>query len=72
MKENCGNCRNRFELRKSDYSKGGCEHSQLDGFVCMAFAIEGIAEWMVGLDEEKDMCECYMPKRQRRASDERK
>ena len=62
MKENCGNCRNRFKLWKSDYSKGGCEHSNPDGYICMAFANEGIADWMVGLEEEHGMCECYQPK----------
>ena len=57
----CKNCKLRFELRKSDYSKGGCEHTTMSGFVCMAFANEGIAEWMCGISEE-GMCECFTQK----------
>ena len=59
--ECCKNCKLRFELRKSDYSKGGCEYTTMSGFVCMAFANEGIAEWMCGISEEC-MCECFTPK----------
>ena len=62
MKECCGTCKLRFKLDKSDYSKGGCVHTDMEGYICMAFANEGIAEWMVGLEEEHEMCECYQPK----------
>ena len=57
--ECCMNCRNRYTLEKLDYSKGGCEHSKPDGFICMAFANERTASWMVGLEAEKGYCECW-------------
>lgn len=59
--ECCRNCKLRYDLKKSDYSKGGCEHTNPQGFICMAFADEGIAEWMYGVSEE-GMCECFTPK----------
>lgn len=58
MIECCVTCRNRFALTKFDYSHGGCEHTKMEGFICMAFAVEGDAVWMVGTDED-DLCECY-------------
>lgn len=58
-KECCQNCRHRYTLEKLDYSKGGCEHSQPEGFICMAFADERLANWMVGLDGWKLCCECW-------------
>jgi len=61
MNESCINCKLRYELKKSDYSQGGCIHSNMPGFICMAFADEGIAEWMYGLDND-GKCECFMPK----------
>ena len=67
MRECCINCKLCFPLVKFDYSQGGCKHSDMDGFVCMAFADPHMGEptvaiWMVGCDEERDMCECFMPK----------
>ena len=62
MKECCANCRNRYALKKLDYSKGGCEHTDMEGFICMAFADERIAAWTVGIDAENGMCECYQEK----------
>jgi len=58
MSKCCTTCRNRFALTKFDYSHGGCEHTKMDGFICMAFAAEGDAVWMVGLNED-GLCECY-------------
>lgn len=58
-KECCQNCRHRYTLEKLDYSKGGCEHSQPEGFICMAFADEKVASWMVGLVGKNEKCECW-------------
>lgn len=55
----CATCKNRFDLRRFDYSHGGCEHTNMDGFICMAFADERTAIWMVGINEDSDGCECY-------------
>lgn len=61
MPENCATCRRCYRLEKLDYSNG-CEHTTMDGYVCMAFADEGLAFWMVGEDIDSGMCECYEPK----------
>ncbi len=68
MRESCLNCRNRFALERLDYSKGGCEHTSMEGYVCMAFADEGVANWMVGLKQTEAACECWthMEERKRR------
>lgn len=62
MKECCANCRNRYRLVRFDYSHSGCEHTDMDGYICMAFADEGEAVWMVGLDAEAGLCELFEPK----------
>ena len=59
VNECCNTCRHSYKLEKCDYSHGGCEHTNMEGYICMAFANERIACWMVGLDGENDMCECY-------------
>ena len=59
MKECCSNCRSFLNLEKLDYSRGGCEHTRMEGFICIAVADEGIADWMVGLDPDTEMCECW-------------
>ena len=60
MKECWANCRRRYKLTKFDYSHGGCEHTEMDGYICMAFACEGQAVWMVGCHEQFDLCECFV------------
>jgi hypothetical protein len=62
MKECCENCGNRYKLVKFDYFRGGCKHTDMDGYICMAFASESQAVWMVGLQDQFGLCECYMPK----------
>lgn len=62
MKECCANCRRRYKLVKFDYSRGGCEHTEMDGYICMAFAYANEAVWMVGNDERDGMCEVFSPK----------
>ena len=64
IKECCDTCRNRLEIKKFDYSKGGCIHSDPGGYICLAFAYEGSGIWMYGLVE--GMCECYSPKEEKR------
>ena len=63
VKECCATCKNRMKIVKYDYSKGGCQHTDMEGFACESFVVEGVVVWMVGVDPEKGMCECYMPKR---------
>ncbi len=62
MKECCANCGRKYKLTKFDYSMGGCLHTEMDGFVCMAFSDEKQAVWMIGIHENIDMCECFVPK----------
>ena len=62
MKECCANCRRRYKLTRFDYSNGGCEHTDMDGYICMAFADESEAVWMVGLNAETGLCEVFEPK----------
>lgn len=58
-KECCGTCRYKYTIARNNYRNGGCKTDFLDGFVCMAFADEGIASWMVGIDPEIGMCEWW-------------
>ena len=60
MKECCANCKNRYKLKKFDYSREGCDHADMDGFICMAFASEKQATWMVGINERFGICECFV------------
>lgn len=60
MRDCCKTCRHRLELVRYDYSKGGCEHTSLDGFACTALAYEGTVVWMVELEEDQK-CEAYEP-----------
>lgn len=62
MKECCATCKRNLKIEKLDYSEGGCKHSHPEGFICLAFAYEGVASWMVGSDPENEMCEVYAPK----------
>ena len=55
----CETCKLNLKLKKSDYSKAGCEDTYMDGYACMAFADEGVVTWMVGCDPNKERCECY-------------
>ena len=61
MKECCKNCLRSLHVKKYDYSKSGCKHSEMQGFICLAFAHEGLACWMVGVDPEVGKCESYLP-----------
>ena len=59
----CNDCRYNLKLEKYDYLHGGCQHSDYDGFACMAFASEGTAVHMVGSNPETKYCECWMPRK---------
>lgn len=62
MKKCCRNCRNRLDGIKSDCTLLGSGidiDSDMDGFICLALAYEGVAYWMLGVDEDKGMCEMY-------------
>lgn len=50
-------CIFRMKATKFDYSQGGCKHTDMDGFICLAFASEREAVWMVGLPNG---CRCEM------------
>ena len=54
-------CIFRLKATKFDYSQGGCKHTDMDGFICTAFASEGKAVWMVGLPNGC-MCDMYSPR----------
>lgn len=58
--QKCRNCANRYNLVQFDYSKGGCKHTKMDGFICMAFSDVGKAIWMIGSDSG---CECFITDR---------
>ena len=57
--ECCVNCQHMLLPKRADYSKGGCETTWVEGFVCTAFADEGIAMWMIGCNERTAHCECF-------------
>lgn len=59
MKESCANCKYNLKLVKYDYSKGGCVHTDYDGYACMAFASEGLVIHMVGDNPETERCEVW-------------
>lgn len=62
MVECCNTCRFKMKLIMYDYSKRGCLHTEMLGFVCVAMKYEGYADWMVGLNPQTGMCEFYEPK----------
>lgn len=62
MTECCANCRNACKLVKFDYSHGGCEHTEMEGYACMSLVSDGEIEWLVGLDPAAQACEAYEPK----------
>lgn len=56
----CRTCARRLDLEKLDYTVG-CKHEQMEGFVCLACAFEGVAYWMTNISED-DYCEEYVEK----------
>lgn len=64
---NCNTCKKRLDLRMSDYSSFGCKDYDLGGYICMAFANEGKAIWMIGQNEYTGYCECYQERKNERS-----
>lgn len=62
MPESCATCRLCLDLVQYDYLQGGCKHYRKPGFICLAFASEGQACWMMGLDKQRQKCEMYEPR----------
>lgn len=62
MEECCKTCGHNLKLTRFDYTDTGCKHTEMEGFICTAFAFEGDAIWMMGLNQEKDLCECFYPR----------
>lgn len=56
--ECCATCRHAYALEKWDFSDRGCIHTPLSGYICMAFADERKAVWVVGTDST-GYCEDY-------------
>ena len=52
-------CEYRMRAVHYDYSDKGCQHSDMDGFICIAFANEGVSVWMTGLPGDGYYCEMY-------------
>ena len=62
MTECCENCSHCLEIDKINYSKVGSGesiHSTPEGYICTAFAYEGVGTWMIGNDKETAHCEMY-------------
>lgn len=64
MNECCATCRHRYDLERLDYSNGGCEHTEMDGYICMAFADERQAVWIIRTYPLEEICECYKARRE--------
>ena len=60
--DGCHNCNYRLKPKLFDYRGKGCKHKDMKGFVCLAFANEGIATLMVWLDDDDSKCECWVRK----------
>lgn len=64
----CRTCKLRLDGVKSDHTLLGSGidiDSDMDGFICLALAYEGVAYWMLGVDEDIGMCEMYEERRRR-------
>ena len=56
---NCSDCAHRYRLERLHYPKrGGCEHTEMNGFICDIFANEGVMVWLTGECGEGG-CEMY-------------
>lgn len=66
MNECCANCKYNVKLETWDYRrKDGVWKMFEDGFVCTLFASEGTVIHMLGVDEDKGMCECFIPRKEK-------
>ena len=58
----CKTCKLRLDLEKWDYSdiwNQGVPKTKYDGFACLIFVHEGLVVHLIGVNEDRDMCECY-------------
>lgn len=62
MRECCENCARCFDLEKFEWQK---PFKKMDGYICMAFAEDRTAVWIVGEDRKSGMCEMYSERRER-------
>lgn len=68
MSECCKTCKYHLDGVKSDHTLLGTDapiDSDMDGFICLGLAYEGIAFWMLGVDEDKGFCEVYKERKMR-------
>ena len=64
MKACCATCAFRYDLQKTDFTKLKTAEpidTDLEGYICMGFAYERVAIWLVGNDPQKGICEMYSP-----------
>lgn len=64
MSKCCATCNKQFVLHRYDYSEGGCNHSMESGYVCSAFAHEGIMVHMIGSDPKSAHCEMWSERKE--------
>ena len=69
INDGCHNCRYRLNAVLLDYRGRGCKHKDMKGFICTAFASEGVAHWMVGLDDDDSKCEVWERREKNNAAD---
>ena len=65
MKECCNTCARQYKAHKTDFTKLRITEpidSEIDGYICMAFADERIAVLIVGNDPDSAFCEVYTPR----------
>ena len=68
MSRCCRTCKYRLDGVKSNHTLLGSGidiDSDMDGFICLALSYEGVAHWMLGVDEDKGICEMYKERNRR-------
>ena len=61
--KSCHHCKNYYSGMNYNYRLKDVEHKEMDGFICAAFAYEGIMVHMSGLvNDSVDFCEEYVPR----------
>ena len=61
-KECCANCTKCLKLVRHHHFVHGVDHIDYGGYICLAFAFEGIAVWLTGTDPNKERCEEFSAK----------
>lgn len=66
-KNSCKNCKFCYSGMNYNYRVDRVEHKEMDGFICAAFADEGIMIHMSGLvGTENDVCEMFKRRGEKR------